>query len=415
MRASGRQASLGSIADAARLTDFIPIETMGKLDLQRTGALLGAAQAELEVMKVGPSADAAARDGEAADTSIYEARQLTSRERAKGAAPQEQRLAASEQVDATRNDLQLAGGKLEEILRRALAAARRDLDAMRRVAERQRQRAETLARDLTVVLRLAEELEAKAAGAMRSKAAALRARDAAEAALADERRTLVEARQKLGAYERDLAAAGRSSAAPEPDAAHLAAAEIAAVVLARQIAEAAARRTGEELALEREKARLLARDLDTARQERDAAIRAAQRRAIADGGDLAQARQSAAFPEPDANVGAAETAAAVLARHMAEAAVRRAGEELALERKKARSLARELDTARRERDAAVQAARRRVIADGRDRGGGRERVAVPKEIHDRKPATARQRAGIQPAPSALPDALLPRRLVPGLW
>jgi hypothetical protein len=270
----------------------------------------------------------------------------------------------------------MAGGKLEEILRRALAAARRDLDAMRQVAEKQRQRAEARARDLTMVLQIVEELEAKAAGAMRSKAAALRARDAAEAALADERRALEEVRQKLGAYERDLALARQSSAAAEPGA-DLAAAEKAAV-LARQVAEAAAKRAGEELALERERARSLARDLDTARRERDTAMRAMQQRAMEDGRDLAHALQSAAVPKPDANLAAAEMAAAVLARRNAEAAARRAGEELASERERAKSLARDLDSVRRELDSAMRATQRRAVEDGRDLADALQSAAVPE-------------------------------------
>ncbi|ASY68756.1 hypothetical protein CO661_21690 [Sinorhizobium fredii] len=346
MRASEWHALIRSIADTARLNDMIAIGIRVKLDLPGAGRLLGAAQAQREAMKP-PFDQTADSVGEAAEASVNKTGASTGREGARSAAPEETLLAASQEVDAP-NGVQLAGGKLEEILRRALLAARRDLEAMRRVAEKQRQRAEALARDLTMVLEVVEELEAKAAGAMRSKAAALRARDAAEKTLAGERRALEEARHKLGAFERDLAVARQSSKVPGPDA-DLATAEKAAAVRAHQTAEAAARRAGEELALEREKVKSLTRDLDTVRREREAVVK--------DGGDLAVA-PSAAVLEPDADLAAAEKAAAVRARQTAEASARRAVEELALEREKVKSLARELDTVRREREAAV--------AEGRD-------------------------------------------------
>ncbi|CCE95801.1 hypothetical protein SFHH103_01303 [Sinorhizobium fredii HH103] len=344
MRASEWHALIRSIADTARRNDMIAIGTMATLDLPGAGRLLGAAQGQREAMKppFGQTADSVGR-GEAAEASVKKTGALTGREGARSAAPEEKLLAASQEVDAP-NGVQLAGGKLEEILRRALLAARRDLEAMRRVAEKQRQRAEALARDLTMVLEVVEELEAKAAGAMRSKAAALRARDAAEKTLAGERRALEEARHRLGALERDLAVARQSSKVPGPDA-DLAAAEKAAVVRARQTAEAAARRAGEELALEREKVKSLAQELDTVRREREAVVK--------DGGDPAVA-PPAAILEPDADLAAAENAAAVRARQIAEAAARRAVEELALEREKVKSLARELDTVRGEREAAMK-------------------------------------------------------------
>ncbi|UTY49204.1 hypothetical protein EPK84_21745 [Sinorhizobium fredii] len=554
MRASEWHALIRSIADTARRNDMIAIGTMATLDLPGAGRLLGAAQGQREAMKppFGQTADSVGR-GEAAEASVKKTGALTGREGARSAAPEEKLLAASQEVDAP-NGVQLAGGKLEEILRRALLAARRDLEAMRRVAEKQRQRAEALARDLTMVLEVVEELEAKAAGAMRSKAAALRARDAAEKTLAGERRALEEARHRLGALERDLAVARQSSKVPGPDA-DLAAAEKAAEVRARQTAEAAARRAGEELALEREKVKSLARELDTVRGEREAAMKdggdpavappaailepdadlaaenaaavrarqtaeAAARRAVEElalerekvkslareldtvrrereaavkegrdhavapsaaalepdadlaaaekaavvldgqiaaaaarrageelalerekvkllareldtvrrereaaveeGGDLAVA-PSAAVLEPDADLAAAEKAAVLLAGQIAEAASKRAGEELALEREKVKSLARDLDTVRQERDAAkkqltgILAAQQRASEDAGDRAGGRGRAAPRKEVEIRKTRTERRAARVERAPQPLPEALLPRRLLPGLW
>ncbi len=325
--------ALGSgIVHTARLNEIIATGTMGRLDLPTIGRLLGAAQAELEALNARFRKTAHVVPGGGA----AEARKFTVRERARSAPPAEKLLFANQEVDAPEHGMQLADGKLEEILRRALVAAKRDLDAMRRVAEKQRQRAETLSRDLTTVLQLVEELKVKAAGAMRSKAAALRARDAAEAALADGR--------------------------------HLAAAQRAAGAM-RLKAAALSRRDAAEAAL-------------------------------------------AATLEPDSNLAAAEKAAVVLARQTAEAAARRAVEELALEREKAKSLARDLDTARRERDASkrqlarILAAQRRASEDARDRAGGRDVAAARKEIDVPRTRTERR---IEHALKPLPDELLPKR------
>jgi hypothetical protein len=215
---------------------------------------------------------------------------------------------------------------------------------------------------------------------------------------------------------RDLAVVRQLTAAPGPNV-NLAAATKPADVQARQIAEAAARRAVEELAVERERAALLARELDSARRERDAA----NRWAIQDGRDLVVARQLTAAPQPDANLAAAEKAAVMLARQIAEAAASRAVEELALEREKAASLARELDTARQERDAAkkqltrISAAQPRASEEPRERTGARAPAAARKEIVPRKTRTERREAVIERAPKPLPDELLPRRLLPGLW
>ncbi|CCE99484.1 conserved hypothetical protein (plasmid) [Sinorhizobium fredii HH103] len=262
---------------------------------QRAAAVtqeLNAARADLEAMKVRLKHEAnAARDWETAVATVNEARELVARDRAKRAELEENLLTARKEVDAIKTGALSAGRQREDILRRDLAAARRDLDATRRAAdhagaqarklaamaaeqgralENERRRAESFARDLTIVRREIEHLETKSAGAIRSKAAALRARNVAEASLVDARRALDEERRKLGAYERDLAVARQSAAALEARA-KLAAKEQAAAVQARTAAEAAAMRSGEALALEREKGRSLARGLDTARQERDAA------------------------------------------------------------------------------------------------------------------------------------------------
>ncbi|WP_440531349.1 polysaccharide biosynthesis/export family protein [Sinorhizobium fredii] len=455
---------------------------------------LNAARADLEAMKVRLEHEAnAARDWETAVATVTEARELVARDRAKRAELEENLLTARKEVDAIKTGALSAGRQREDILRRDLAAARRDLDATRRAADdagaqarklaamvaeqgraliNERRRAEGFARDLTIMRREIERLETKSAGAIRSKAAALRARNAAVASLTDAKRALDEERRKLGAYERDLAVA-RQSAAALVARAKLAAEEQAAAVQARTAAEAAAMRTGEALALEREKGRSLARGLDTAALRARSAAEASlvdARRALneerrklgAYERDLAVARQSAAALEARADLAAEEQAAAVQARKAAEAVAMRTREALALEREKGRSLARDLDAARQERDAAREelvrssAARSEAFGDERERSNGRGLAVERKEVdlpkgkaerptasierrrnvrdgnhaNERAKPVARKRAGSaggggsleirkvelgKPAPSVrsatvlLPDALLPRR------
>ena len=126
--------------------------------------------------------------------------------------------------------------------------------------EQQRQIAEGLASDLALAQRAFE----------RVKTEAVAARDAAEASLAGMRQALEEERRKAGLLERDLDAAHRSLEALETRA-RLAATTQAGAMQGRQLAEAAAKQTGEALARERERADALASDLETARRERDAA------------------------------------------------------------------------------------------------------------------------------------------------
>lgn len=259
---------------------------------QRVAAVtqeLNAARADLDAAKARLEQEGnTMRDLDAAVAKANEARELAARERAKGAALEAKLLAARKEVDAIRKGGLLAGREREDILRSDLAAARGDLAATRRAADNgraqvrkatakaaeqeraleiERQRAEGLARDLGIVRREFERLAATTDGAMRSRAAALRARDAAEASLSDARRALEAARQKLSGYERALAIARRSALEAR---AELRAAKQAALQ-AGTLAELAASRAGEALDLEREKARALARDLEIARRERDAA------------------------------------------------------------------------------------------------------------------------------------------------
>lgn len=158
----------------------------------------------------------------------------------------------------------------EENLPRELAAARQELAATRRVVgntgalpgaladpmnkqpalEAQRQKAEGLARDVALA---------------RLNAEGVAARNTADASLAVTRQA-----RKVGLRERDIAEARRSMEVLETSA-KLAATTQSGAIQGRQLAEVAARQAGEALAQERQRASLLASDLETARRERDAA------------------------------------------------------------------------------------------------------------------------------------------------
>lgn len=139
-----------------------------------------------------------------------------------------------------------------------------------RAFEEQQKRAERLAGDLELAQSEVESLQEKAVLANRERAAALGAQQAAEASLAAARRALDEERQKVERLEGDLAAAHQSLDAVTARG-KLAAAAQAVDIQGRQVAEAAAKRTEQALALERERADALALDLSAANQDRDAA------------------------------------------------------------------------------------------------------------------------------------------------
>ncbi len=254
---------------------------------------LGAVRADREALKARMmhEANAASRARRATEASASGANDLAGRERAKVSALEQKLLAAHQEIEMFKHSTQTASDEHEDVLRRELAAAREELDAMRRAArdasaqaravadtaaaqgrvlEVQRQRAGGLARDLTVAQREVANLRANTFVLMREKAAALEASQTAEASLAEAMRALDEERQKVGLVERDLAAARQSLDALEASA-KLAAAAQAAAVRGRQVADAATTRAGEALALERERSDALARDLDAARRERDSA------------------------------------------------------------------------------------------------------------------------------------------------
>ncbi|AEG57998.1 polysaccharide biosynthesis/export family protein [Sinorhizobium meliloti] len=362
---------------------------------------LTAARVDLETMKTQLKQETnAAHDWKAAVAMIKAAREAAARERSERAALEEELRAARREIEAARNGAQMVASEREEPLRHDMVPATGALDTMgvaaggagaqaRKAAdtmaeresalEQQRQRAEGLARDLTVLRRDMDSLQAKVAGAIRSKAAALRARRAGEAALVDAKRALVEERQKIGVYARDLALALQSAAALESRA-KLAAAEQAAAAQARKIAEAAAKRAGEALALELEAGKSLARELDTARRERDAAKE-----------ELTQ----------------------VLAQHTS------------LKGERARANGRELSAARQQHDGKKARTERRVedVDEPKTRAGNHasERAKTARATGTRSVREPGARKGRtletrKPLKIALPNALLPKRwLAPGLW
>ncbi|WP_244514900.1 polysaccharide biosynthesis/export family protein [Ensifer sp. LCM 4579] len=221
---------------------------------------LTAARADLEAANARLQQEVnAARNWDAAIAMVNEARELVVRERAKGAEAEEKFLAARKEVDAMRRAADYDGVQARKA--DAIAAEQG------RALENARQRAEGLALNLAVLQRDFERLGAKMAGAIRSKAAALRARNAAEASLADVRQTLEAVRRKFAANASTLAVVRRS--ALEARAEFRAAKQ--AALQADRLAKVAASRADEALDAERKKARSLARDLEIAREERDAA------------------------------------------------------------------------------------------------------------------------------------------------
>ncbi|HET9536800.1 MAG TPA: hypothetical protein VFP43_15905 [Mesorhizobium sp.] len=143
-----------------------------------------------------------------------------------------------------------------------------------RALEEQRRRAERLARDLTLAQREVEGMKAQAILSDRKNGDAGLVRNAAEGARAKARQALVEERHRAEFLERDLTAA-RQTIDDLQASAKLAATAQANAIEDRRVAEIAAKRAGDALALERERTGSVARDLDTAREERDTAKREA--------------------------------------------------------------------------------------------------------------------------------------------
>lgn len=217
----------------------------------------------------------------------------------------EQKLfAALREVDALRKSVQPARGDparadpaRADHDGRDLAAARAELAVMQRGArdasaqaravadmmaeqaqalKQQRRWAEELALDLEVAQSQVKGLKAKATLADHEKAAMLEARHSTAASVAEAQRALDEERHKAERFGRELTAARQTIDAPKTSA-DLAAAARTDAIRERQVAEAALKRAGDALELERERADSAARDRDSARRERDAARQEASR------------------------------------------------------------------------------------------------------------------------------------------
>ncbi|RWO01412.1 MAG: hypothetical protein EOS06_08140 [Mesorhizobium sp.] len=212
----------------------------------------------------------------------------------------EQKLfAALREVDALRKSVQPARGDPARADHdgRDLAAARAELAVMQRGArdasaqaravadmmaeqaqalKQQRGWAEELTLDLEVAQSQVKGLKAKATLADHEKAAMLEARHSMAVSVAEAQRALDEERHKAERFERELTAARQSIDALKTSA-DLAAAARTDAIRERQVAEAALKRAGDALELERERADSAARDRDSARRERDAARQEASR------------------------------------------------------------------------------------------------------------------------------------------
>ncbi|MCA1368589.1 hypothetical protein I6F15_14420 [Bradyrhizobium sp. BRP14] len=308
---------------------------------------LSAAWADLKAMSVQfeQAANAAVQAREAAEAAVNEAGEIAARERAKSAALEQKLLAVRKDLDAIKNSAQMAGSEREEILLRDLAAARRDLDAMRRAADDAGAQARRIAETTAERERALQEQRQRAEGLARDLTVVLR--------------EMEDLRAKAAGAMRSKAAALR----------------------ARHAAEVS-----------------LADAFDEERRKLGAYKR-----------DLAAARQLTAAAEARAKLAAAELAAAVQARKVAEAAAMRAGAALALELEKGRSLARDFDTARRERDLAkeeltrVLAARRAALEDESDRANGRDPAAARKKKQSLKARTERRMEDEADVPKARAD------------
>ena len=381
---------------SVQIPQFEPAAPEQQLALERERSRSEVLQRELDSARM--ELEAARDQAHKAQGLAEEQRELASRERAVNAVLQQDFL-------MLRKEIENAKGAQEENVRRELATAGQELALMTRVAE-------GLARDLALAQRAYERLRADAVVARDAAKAkttaitqtgAMRSRQLAEAdarlageALARERERagslatdletarrerdavkleltqISEALQKSSKQEhekavdlaRDLAEALRSIEALKAKAKTTAITQTGAM-RSRQLAEADARLAGEALTRERERAGSLATDLATARRERDAvkleltqisealqkSSKQEHEKAVDLARDLAEALRSIEALEAKAKTTAITQTGAMRSRQLAEADARQAGEALARERERAGSLATDLATARRERDA----------------------------------------------------------------
>ena len=260
-----------------------------------------------------------------------------------------------------------------------------------RQLEEEREKVERLERDLAEALRSIEALEAKAKTTAITQTGAMRSRQLAEADARLAGEALARERERAGSLATDLATARR-----ERDAVKL---ELT------QISEALEKSSKQE----HEKAVDLARDLVVARKEIDALKDQIERRTSRVENakverlerDLAEALRSIEALEAKAKTTAITQTGAMRSRQLAEADARLAGEALARERERAGSLATDLETARRERDAVkleltqISEAREKAWKQEHEKAVdlARDLVAARKEIDAPIALACRKREG----------------------
>jgi chromosome segregation ATPase len=311
--------------------------------------------------------DKARTDLETMKAELADERGAAARERARSAVLRQNFLTLRQEIDVLRNTVETAGNAREETLRRDLAATRKELDDMRQAEgaaranagadanlaamqkqalEEERERAEGLAGDLVEAQREIERLKA---------GATTQAADIAE----ETRRALDQKRRELWLLTHDRAGHPQSTGSPEIGARQPAVAESSV----QDGTGVASKQAGKDLARERKKAESVARDLEAARRERDAAkqelaqVSAALEQERNKSADLAREHKSAGSAAHDLETAHRERDAAKDELAKVSAALqqeRNKSADLARKRESADSAAHELETARQERDAAKQ-------------------------------------------------------------
>ncbi|UVK43761.1 hypothetical protein BPNPMPFG_005592 [Mesorhizobium sp. AR07] len=332
---------------------------------------------------------------------------------------------------------QTAPGEDKEALRRELAAARAELAKQAQALKEQQQTDEALTLNLETAQRAVENFRAEASLWDSKKGAMPEAHPSTDASQAAANQALDEERHKVELLEQELATARQTIDALKTGA-NLAVAEQAKGVKDRQMADAAANQALDE---ERHKVELLEQELATARQTIDALktganlavaeqAKGVKDRQVADAAanqaldeerhkvelleqELATARQTIDALKTGANLAAVEQAKAVKDRQMADAASNQAGEALALERERADSAIRDLDIARKERDAfrqdsmdlsaALDQERERANGLARSLSAAREEIDMARD--KRRTAAVERAPKARPPTSALASSL----------
>ena len=253
--------------------------------------------------------------------------------------------------EALKQGAQALSGEHEQALRRELAAARAELDVMQRNA-----------RDASAEAHAVADKAAKQAQDLKKQ------RQKAKALALD----LEAARRVIEGFKAKIIAWGN---------------EKAAMLAAERSAEASQAAQQRVLDEERHKAELLRQKLASSRQTIDAL-------------------------ETGANLAAVEQANAIKDRQVAEAALKQAGEALALERQRADAAARDLDSVRKERDASREAAavlsaaleqeRERSIGLARSLSAARQATGTVKADAGRRIVGMKRmpKASVRPTPLA---------------